>query len=169
MFRPCSSIGSTTSNPNPGRINAMAGVWRVSGDTGHDSSKNWPYVLAYAGGFATGTPLGMYLWEKLSQQTVQATLICNGSREKAEAAVREVAFAFLGFNAYLFGEVSPVWRAVCALPMVLIFLTIGLAVFTLLPWPQAGVLRHVPYALAVLAAVGLLWWSSYWNLLGWRF
>jgi hypothetical protein len=80
-----------------------------------------------------------------------------------------IAFAFFGFNAYLFGEVSPVWWVVLALPMVLIFLTTGLAVFTLLPWPQAGVLKHVPYALAVLAGAGLLLWSSYWNLLGWRF
>lgn len=79
------------------------------------------------------------------------------------------AFAFLGFMNYVFGEVSPMWWVVFALPVVLIFLTIGLAVFTLLPWPEAGVLRHVPYALAVVAATGLLWWSSYWNLLGWRF
>lgn len=61
------------------------------------------------------------------------------------------------------------WWTVFALPVVLIFLTIGLAVFTLLPWPQAGILRHVPYALAVSAATGLLWWSNYWNSLGWRF
>jgi CubicO group peptidase (beta-lactamase class C family) len=80
-----------------------------------------------------------------------------------------VAFAFLGFTSYLFGEVSLVWWAVFALPLVLIFLTIVLAVFTLLPWPQAGVLRHVPYALAVLAAAGLLLWANYWNLIGWRF
>jgi hypothetical protein len=80
-----------------------------------------------------------------------------------------VAFAFLGFIAYLLGEVSLVWWAVFALPIVLIFLTVGLAVFTLLPWPKAGVLRHVPYALAVVAAVGLLVWGSYWNLIGWNF
>jgi hypothetical protein len=49
---------------------------------------------------------------------------------KVEAAEHEGAFAFLGFNAYLFGEVSPVWRAMFALPMALIFLTIGLAIFT---------------------------------------
>jgi CubicO group peptidase (beta-lactamase class C family) len=78
------------------------------------------------------------------------------------------AFAFLGFTDYLYGQASSMWWVVFALPMVLIFLTMGLAAFTLLPWPGAGVLRHVPYALAVLAAAGLLWWFNYWSLLGWR-
>lgn len=80
-----------------------------------------------------------------------------------------VACAVLGFKAYLFGQLPLAWWAVFALPLVLVLLTIGLAVFTLLPWPAPVVLRRMPYALAVLAATGLLWWSSYWNLIGWRF
>jgi uncharacterized protein YebE (UPF0316 family) len=44
--------------------------------------QHWPYVLAYAGGFATGTLLGMCLTEELSRQAVQTTVISNGrSRE----------------------------------------------------------------------------------------
>jgi len=60
--------------------------------------QHWPYVLAYAGGFAAGTLLGMYLSESLSQPEVQATVICNGSREKMEAAVREAGFALTSFD-----------------------------------------------------------------------
>jgi hypothetical protein len=74
-----------------------------------------------------------------------------------------------GFQAYLFGEVSLVWWAVFALPVILIPLTLGLAVFTLLPWPEADLFRHVPYAIAVLSTAGLLLWANYWNLVGWRF
>jgi uncharacterized protein YebE (UPF0316 family) len=60
--------------------------------------QHWPYVLAYAGGFAAGTLLGMYLSESLSQPVVQATVICNGSREEMEAAVREAGFALTSFD-----------------------------------------------------------------------
>jgi uncharacterized protein YebE (UPF0316 family) len=60
--------------------------------------QHWPYVLAYAGGFATGTLLGMVLTEKLSQQVVQATIISNSSRETMEAAVREAGFALTRYE-----------------------------------------------------------------------
>jgi uncharacterized protein YebE (UPF0316 family) len=60
--------------------------------------QHWPYVLAYAGGFATGTLLGMYLSEKLPQQVVQATVICKGSREAMEAAVRGAGFALTRYE-----------------------------------------------------------------------
>jgi CubicO group peptidase (beta-lactamase class C family) len=81
-----------------------------------------------------------------------------------------VSFAFLGFTDYLlFGRVSPVWWAVFGLPLVFAILAIGLAVFTLRPWPGAGVLRHVPYAVATLAAAGVLVWANHWNVIGWRF
>ena len=36
--------------------------------------QHWPFVLAYAGGFALGTLLGMHLSEKLSRQVVQVVL-----------------------------------------------------------------------------------------------
>jgi uncharacterized protein YebE (UPF0316 family) len=55
--------------------------------------QHWPYVLAYAGGFATGTLVGMELSEKLSRQVLKATIISNGSREELEAAVRAAGLA----------------------------------------------------------------------------
>ncbi len=75
---------------------------------------------------------------------------------------RAIAFFLFGFISYLYGELSPVWWVVFALPWLLPLLTVGLAVFTLRPWPGASVLRLTPYALAV-AAGGLLWWSNYWT------
>ena len=60
--------------------------------------QHWPYVLAYAGGFATGTLLGMILSEKLSQHVMQATVICNGSREELEVAVRKAGFALTRYQ-----------------------------------------------------------------------
>lgn len=55
--------------------------------------QHWPYVLAYAGGFAAGTLLGMVLSEKLSRRVVQTAIICNGPQQELEAAVREAGFA----------------------------------------------------------------------------
>jgi uncharacterized protein YebE (UPF0316 family) len=60
--------------------------------------QHWPYVLAYAGGFAAGTLMGMFLSERLSQQVVQATVICNGPREEMETAVREAGFALTRYE-----------------------------------------------------------------------
>jgi uncharacterized protein YebE (UPF0316 family) len=57
----------------------------------------WPYVLAYAGGFAVGTLLGMHLSEKLTRHVVQATVIYHGSREEMESRVREAGFAVTHF------------------------------------------------------------------------
>ncbi len=68
--------------------------------------QQWPYVLAYAGGFATGTLLGMYLSEKLSQDVVQATVISSDSRERMEAALREAGFALTRYDG--FGRDGPV-------------------------------------------------------------
>jgi uncharacterized protein YebE (UPF0316 family) len=63
-------------------------VSRVIQDVQH-----WPYVLAYAGGFATGTLLGMHLSERISRQVVQVTVISNGRSSEVEVAVREAGFA----------------------------------------------------------------------------
>jgi uncharacterized protein YebE (UPF0316 family) len=60
--------------------------------------QHWPYVLAYAGGSATGTLLGVSLLEKLSQHVMQATVICHGPREEMEAAVREAGFALTRYE-----------------------------------------------------------------------
>jgi uncharacterized protein YebE (UPF0316 family) len=53
----------------------------------------WPYVLAYASGFAAGTLLGMYLSEELTQPVLHTTVICHGAQDEIEAAVREAGFA----------------------------------------------------------------------------
>ena len=55
--------------------------------------QHWPYVLAYAGGFSTGTLLGMHLSEKLSRQMVQVTVISNAQNSEVESAIREAGFA----------------------------------------------------------------------------
>jgi uncharacterized protein YebE (UPF0316 family) len=60
--------------------------------------EHWPYMLAYAGGFATGTLLGMYLSELLSRRVVQATVICDSPREELEGAVREAGFALTRYE-----------------------------------------------------------------------
>jgi uncharacterized protein YebE (UPF0316 family) len=60
--------------------------------------QHWPYVLAYAGGFATGTLVGMYLTEALSQRVVQTTVVCNGSRAELESAVRGAGFALTRYE-----------------------------------------------------------------------
>jgi uncharacterized protein YebE (UPF0316 family) len=60
--------------------------------------QHWPYVLAYAGGFATGTLLGITLSEKLSHRVVQTTVICNGSHDRMEAALRETGFALTRYE-----------------------------------------------------------------------
>jgi uncharacterized protein YebE (UPF0316 family) len=60
--------------------------------------QHWPYVLAYAGGFATGTLLGMHLTEVLSRQMVQVTVISNGPSVVVEAALREAGFALTRYG-----------------------------------------------------------------------
>lgn len=60
--------------------------------------QHWPYVLAYAGGFATGTLLGMYLSEKLSRHVVQVTVISNAHSSEVESAIRESGFAVTRYD-----------------------------------------------------------------------
>ena len=60
--------------------------------------QHWPYVLAYAAGFATGTLLGMSLTEKLSKQAVQVTVISNGHSEEVETALREAGFGLTRYG-----------------------------------------------------------------------
>jgi uncharacterized protein YebE (UPF0316 family) len=55
--------------------------------------EHWPYMLAYAGGFAVGTLLGMYLSEMMSRRVVHATVISDTPREELEDAVRGAGFA----------------------------------------------------------------------------
>ena len=60
--------------------------------------QHWPYVLAYAGGFASGTLLGMHLTERLSRQPMQVTVISNGQSAEVEEALREAGFALTRYG-----------------------------------------------------------------------
>jgi uncharacterized protein YebE (UPF0316 family) len=56
--------------------------------------QNWPYVLAYAGGFATGTLFGILLSERLTRGVVEVTIIPHEHCEdELELAIREAGFA----------------------------------------------------------------------------
>lgn len=76
--------------------------------------QHWPYVLAYAGGFATGTLLGMYLSEKLSRRVMQTTVMCHGTQEVMEAALREAGFALTRYEGTGRDGVVAVLDVVCA-------------------------------------------------------
>lgn len=54
---------------------------------------NWFNVLAYAGGFAVGTLLGMALSERMGRRVVEATIIVHEPADRVETAVREAGFA----------------------------------------------------------------------------
>lgn len=60
--------------------------------------QNWPYVLAYACGFATGTLLGMTISEKLSKRMLHATVIYHGSLDTVEAGLRSEGFALTRYE-----------------------------------------------------------------------
>jgi uncharacterized protein YebE (UPF0316 family) len=55
--------------------------------------QHWPYVLAYSGGFAMGTLLGMHLSERLPKQVVQATVKSKRWSSEVEVAIREAGSA----------------------------------------------------------------------------
>lgn len=59
---------------------------------------NWFNVLAYAGGFAVGTLLGMVLSERMGRRVVEVTVIVHEPVEKVEAAVREAGFALTRYT-----------------------------------------------------------------------
>lgn len=55
--------------------------------------RNWLNVLAYAGGFAIGTLLGIFLSERMTRGVVEVTVITRGPWHNVETAVREAGFA----------------------------------------------------------------------------
>ncbi len=62
---------------------------------------NWFNVLAYAGGFAVGTLLGIALSERTGQRVVEATVIVHEPHEpveRVETAVREAGFALTRYT-----------------------------------------------------------------------
>ncbi len=59
---------------------------------------NWFNVLAYAGGFAVGTLLGMALSDRMGRRVVEATVIVHEPVERVEAAIREAGFALTRYT-----------------------------------------------------------------------
>ncbi len=78
--------------------------------------QHWPYVLAYAGGFATGTLLGITLSEKLSRHVMQTTVMCHGTQDVMEAALREAGFALTRYEGTGRDGAVAVLDVVCAAP-----------------------------------------------------
>ncbi|MGC8874620.1 MAG: DUF2179 domain-containing protein [Chloroflexia bacterium] len=54
---------------------------------------NWLNVIAYAGGFAAGTLVGMAISERMNRGVVEVTTITHGAWQELEDAVREAGFA----------------------------------------------------------------------------
>lgn len=115
--------------------------------------------------------LGVLVFSLFDKQTIPIVrwLAFSAGGLVVVFAVGLAFFGLPGFTSYLYGKIIPIWWVLFSLPVILILLTVGLGVFTLIPWPGVGLLRHLPYALGVLAASGILWWCGYWNLLGWHF
>jgi len=115
--------------------------------------------------------LGVLVFALLDKQALPAArwLIIGAGGVVLVFFLGLITYAIPGFTSYLFGKVSPVWWVLFALPIILLFLTIGLGVSTMVTWPHVGMLRHLPYALAVMAFAALLLWCNYWNLIGWQF
>jgi CubicO group peptidase (beta-lactamase class C family) len=80
-----------------------------------------------------------------------------------------VVFLLTGMRELAYGNISLLITLVLAIPLLLIPLTLGEAVFTLLPQAGGTVLMRSGTALVTLATFALLAWLNYWNLLGWRF
>ena len=50
-------------------------------------------VIAYSGGFAIGTLVGIILSEKMSRGLIEVTIITHGPRDVVEAGLRQAGFA----------------------------------------------------------------------------
>jgi hypothetical protein len=76
----------------------------------------------------------------------------------------------LNQNALAYG-VPPLMVAALAVGLLTAVLTPGLAVFTGLAWKERywSLAGRVHYTLVALAALALVWFLNYWNLLGFRF
>lgn len=67
--------------------------------------------------------------------------------------------------------ISPIARIVLGLGVLSAVLTVGALVYTVLAWKDAywGVAFRAYYTVVTVAAIALVWFLNYWNLLGWRF
>jgi len=121
-------------------------------------------------GLAVAVLLGVMVWAFFDKRALPAArwLAIAAGSIVLFFALGLGAFALIGFTAYIYGQVSPLWWAVFALPALLIPVSAALLIVTLRP-SALSYDRRWPYALAILAAAGLLVWTHYWNLLGWHF
>jgi CubicO group peptidase (beta-lactamase class C family) len=78
-------------------------------------------------------------------------------------------YLMLGFADLQAGIISPILIGLLTVGMMLVPLTLGAAVVSLVPqWTGGGLLR-VGTTITAFAGVVLLTWMNYWNLLGFRF
>ncbi len=80
-----------------------------------------------------------------------------------------VVFLLTGMQNLAYGNISLLITVVLVIPFLLIPLTLGEAVFTLLPQAGGTALMRSSTALVMLATLALLTWLNYWNLFGWHF
>jgi CubicO group peptidase (beta-lactamase class C family) len=80
-----------------------------------------------------------------------------------------VVFLFTGIGNLAYGSIPLLITIILAIPLLLIPLTLGEAVFTLLPQAGGTALMRGTTALAALTTLAFLIWLNYWNLLGWHF
>ena len=79
-----------------------------------------------------------------------------------------VGFVF-AMDGFAYGDVA-LLNIVLALPFLLMVLTVTAVIFTVRAWCEKywHVAERIHYALVTLAAVGFVWFLSFWNLIGWR-
>ncbi len=80
-----------------------------------------------------------------------------------------VVFLLTGIGNLAYGTIPLLIIVILAIPLLLIPLTLGEAVFTILPQAGGTALMRGVTALAALTTLAFLVWLNYWNLLGWRF
>jgi CubicO group peptidase (beta-lactamase class C family) len=79
------------------------------------------------------------------------------------------AFASLLLNPYgLFIGDLPLWTFVSVFSVVVVVLTVGMLVFTVLIWVRRfwGLTGRIYYTLVTLSAFGFVWFMYFWNILG---
>ena len=78
-------------------------------------------------------------------------------------------FLLTGIGEFAYGNTPRIIMIILVIPLLLIPLTLGEAIFTLLPQSSGTALMRSSTALVTLATLALLAWLNYWNLLGWCF
>jgi CubicO group peptidase (beta-lactamase class C family) len=80
-----------------------------------------------------------------------------------------VVFLLTGVENLAYGDMPLLITIILVIPLLLISLTLGEAVFTILPQAGGTALMRSSTAVVTFTLLALLAWLNYWNLLGWRF